>query len=153
MALGHLTLATDQLLTSTLRILSAALGRRISPGLSCGGRNGAWDTMLAPSRWLNRVSRSAYCRPCPGLGSRLLTSVVNAAPPVVCEEAVRLREYQEECIQSVLSYLGKGHKRLGISLATGSGKTVGSPEKTTLRITDIFLGHLHTADRPNPTSK
>ncbi|KAI9874770.1 MAG: hypothetical protein M1830_009300, partial [Pleopsidium flavum] len=37
---------------------------------------------------------------------------------------IRLREYQEECIQSVLSYLGKGHKRLGISLATGSGKTV-----------------------------
>ncbi|PGH05798.1 hypothetical protein GX51_02771 [Blastomyces parvus] len=36
----------------------------------------------------------------------------------------RLRSYQEECIQSVLSYLGKGHKRLGISLATGSGKTV-----------------------------
>ena len=36
----------------------------------------------------------------------------------------RLRAYQEECIQSVLSYLGKGHKRLGISLATGSGKTV-----------------------------
>ncbi|KAI9760398.1 MAG: hypothetical protein M4579_001694 [Chaenotheca gracillima] len=37
---------------------------------------------------------------------------------------VRLREYQEECIQSVLSYLDKGHKRLGVSLATGSGKTV-----------------------------
>ncbi|KAL8952840.1 MAG: hypothetical protein Q9222_001275 [Ikaeria aurantiellina] len=37
---------------------------------------------------------------------------------------VRLRDYQEECIQSVLSYLEKGHKRLGISLATGSGKTV-----------------------------
>jgi ATP-dependent helicase IRC3 len=35
-----------------------------------------------------------------------------------------LREYQEECIQSVLSYLQKGHKRLGVSLATGSGKTV-----------------------------
>jgi superfamily II DNA or RNA helicase len=39
---------------------------------------------------------------------------------------IRLREYQEECIQSVLSYLKNGHKRLGISLATGSGKTVGS---------------------------
>ncbi|KAK2758382.1 hypothetical protein FQN54_004232 [Arachnomyces sp. PD_36] len=37
---------------------------------------------------------------------------------------IRLRDYQEECIQSVLSYLDKGHKRLGISLATGSGKTV-----------------------------
>ena len=38
--------------------------------------------------------------------------------------AFRLRGYQEECIQSVLSYLAKGHRRLGISLATGSGKTV-----------------------------
>jgi ATP-dependent helicase IRC3 len=37
---------------------------------------------------------------------------------------IQLREYQEECIQAVLSYLGAGHKRLGISLATGSGKTV-----------------------------
>lgn len=37
---------------------------------------------------------------------------------------IRLREYQEECIQAVLSHLDKGHKRLGVSLATGSGKTV-----------------------------
>ncbi|KAL1608583.1 putative ATP-dependent helicase IRC3 [Paraconiothyrium brasiliense] len=37
---------------------------------------------------------------------------------------ITLREYQEECIQSVLAYLAKGHKRLGVSLATGSGKTV-----------------------------
>ena len=33
---------------------------------------------------------------------------------------LRLREYQEECIRSVLSYIGEGHKRLGISLATGT---------------------------------
>ncbi|KAF2820955.1 P-loop containing nucleoside triphosphate hydrolase protein [Ophiobolus disseminans] len=37
---------------------------------------------------------------------------------------IQLREYQEECIQAVLSYLDAGHKRLGVSLATGSGKTV-----------------------------
>jgi ATP-dependent helicase IRC3 len=37
-----------------------------------------------------------------------------------------LRPYQEESISAVLSYLKKGEKRLGISLATGSGKTVGS---------------------------
>jgi ATP-dependent helicase IRC3 len=36
----------------------------------------------------------------------------------------KLREYQKECIQAVLSHLNQGHKRLGISLATGSGKTV-----------------------------
>ncbi|KAJ9131575.1 DEAD/DEAH box helicase [Pleurostoma richardsiae] len=35
-----------------------------------------------------------------------------------------LRNYQEECIQSVLGSLDDGHKRVGISLATGAGKTV-----------------------------
>ncbi|KAI1430212.1 P-loop containing nucleoside triphosphate hydrolase protein [Xylaria sp. FL1777] len=39
-------------------------------------------------------------------------------------QPVRLREYQEECIQSVLASLQQGHKRVGISLATGAGKTV-----------------------------
>ncbi|KAK8079909.1 P-loop containing nucleoside triphosphate hydrolase protein [Apiospora hydei] len=39
-------------------------------------------------------------------------------------QPVKLRAYQEECIQSVLSSIQNGHKRLGISLATGSGKTV-----------------------------
>lgn len=50
--------------------------------------------------------------------------MVNGTPPIIHEETIRLRQYQEECIQSVLSYLKSGHKRLGISLATGSGKTV-----------------------------
>lgn len=52
-----------------------------------------------------------------------------ASPPVansnhVARSPIRLRDYQDECIQAVLSYLDKGQKRLGISLATGSGKTV-----------------------------
>ncbi|KAF4533838.1 Dead deah box helicase [Lasiodiplodia theobromae] len=45
-------------------------------------------------------------------------------PPPITRSGIQLRDYQEECIQSVLSYLEKGHKRLGVSLATGSGKTV-----------------------------
>lgn len=38
--------------------------------------------------------------------------------------SIVLRDYQEECIQAVLRYANEGHKRLGISLATGAGKTV-----------------------------
>ncbi|QSZ33150.1 hypothetical protein DSL72_002736 [Monilinia vaccinii-corymbosi] len=51
------------------------------------------------------------------------------APPIVqkspvINQPIVLREYQEECIQAVLSHLDRGDKRMGISLATGSGKTV-----------------------------
>ena len=53
-----------------------------------------------------------------------LISPPNVKPDHVAKNAIRLRGYQDECIQSVLSHLEKGHKRLGISLATGSGKTV-----------------------------
>src|SRR5436309_2738353 len=45
-------------------------------------------------------------------------------PPSVVQPKIVLREYQEECIQAVVSFLEAGHKRLGVSLATGAGKTV-----------------------------
>jgi ATP-dependent helicase IRC3 len=53
-------------------------------------------------------------------------ATIHAARPSTAGTAdpVQLRDYQEECIQSVLASLENGHKRVGISLATGSGKTV-----------------------------
>ncbi|EED15595.1 DEAD/DEAH box helicase, putative [Talaromyces stipitatus ATCC 10500] len=47
------------------------------------------------------------------------TTTEDIVPP-----KIKLRDYQEESIQSVLEHLEKGHNRLGLSLATGSGKTV-----------------------------
>lgn len=44
--------------------------------------------------------------------------------PIQAVPATRLRDYQEQSIQAVLDHVQQGHKRLGISLATGSGKTV-----------------------------
>lgn len=66
-----------------------------------------------PVRYASRARRAAQALPLP-------------LPPTVVVPAakIQLREYQEECIQAVLSYLHAGHKRLGVSLATGSGKTV-----------------------------
>ncbi|KAF4976397.1 hypothetical protein FZEAL_6926 [Fusarium zealandicum] len=46
------------------------------------------------------------------------STVAHGAPKL------QLRDYQEECITSVLESIKNGHKRVGISLATGSGKTV-----------------------------
>ena len=52
---------------------------------------------------------------------RLATLAPVAAPEIVSvpSTSIRLRDYQEECIKAVLSYVERGHKRLGVSLATG----------------------------------
>ena len=80
--------------------------------------------MLKASTWLTRASWSSRAIVSSRIWQRSFASVVEGTPPIIREEKIRLRQYQEECIQSVLEYLRNGHKRLGISLATGSGKTV-----------------------------
>lgn len=65
-------------------------------------------------------------RPCTqirrALNRPLARHVTVSSPP--SPPRIKLREYQEECIQAIVSYLDAGHKRLGVSLATGAGKTV-----------------------------
>ena len=80
--------------------------------------------MLSSLRWLGRTSKVARSALTRQAQRRTLAAVVGGTPPGIREEAIQLRQYQEECIQSVLSYLKDGHKRLGVSLATGSGKTI-----------------------------
>ena len=89
------------------------------PIARCGFRLRGLPTSLSS---LVHTSRAPFTKPsirpfttC----KQLLIEQVASSP-----SRVRLRDYQEECIQSVLASLDKGHKRLGISLATGSGKTV-----------------------------
>ena len=69
--------------------------------------------------WIYTSTLSRQLQPCRKLAT------ISAINKIVSNPTeIRLRDYQEECIQSVLLHLEKGHKRLGVSLATGSGKTV-----------------------------
>lgn len=85
--------------------------------------------MKSVLRWQNTLGLTVpYCSRC--VRSRFYSSRVPVNPlhaadfPQSKSPKILLRDYQEECIRSVLSYMEKGHKRLGVSLATGSGKTV-----------------------------
>lgn len=95
------------------------------------------------ARWQSAIPWARAVRPYFNNGPSLIRSASQSAAatteaPLPPFQPVRLRDYQEECIQSVLSSLKQGHKRLGISLATGAGKTV------------IFT---QLIDRIKPTSK
>jgi ATP-dependent helicase IRC3 len=57
-------------------------------------------------------------------GAKWHSRALSVAAVFAERHQIKLRPYQEESIQAVLSHVEKGHKRLGLSLATGSGKTV-----------------------------
>lgn len=70
----------------------------------------------------------------------------------------QLRDYQQECIKSVINSLKNGHKRVGISLATGSGKTVSPsllphPYISSVSLLTLTSGHLHPAHRQDPRAR
>lgn len=68
------------------------------------------------------VVRPKFCHgPGPPFAG-LRSYATESTSPVV--QQVQLRDYQIECIQAVVSAFKNGHKRVGISLATGGGKTV-----------------------------
>ncbi|EGX92942.1 DEAD/DEAH box helicase [Cordyceps militaris CM01] len=72
----------------------------------------------------------AQCLLRPGAETRnpvvamLAHRVARASTTTTKPQKPQLRDYQQDCIRSVLDSLKSGHKRVGISLATGSGKTV-----------------------------
>lgn len=55
-----------------------------------------------------------------------ITDITRLLPPATLEPAPSrpLRPYQEECVDACLKAIRDGKRRLGISLATGGGKTV-----------------------------
>ncbi|KAF8455030.1 P-loop containing nucleoside triphosphate hydrolase protein [Kalaharituber pfeilii] len=61
-------------------------------------------------------------------GSRARKKSVEAAkvpePASTPTAVIKLRNYQQECIDAVIDHVKQNHRRLAISLATGSGKTV-----------------------------
>ncbi|KAK7431493.1 putative ATP-dependent helicase IRC3 [Neonectria magnoliae] len=73
-----------------------------------------------------QIVAKCLSRPNARLGAPFLKSwaLRACASTVAPKKQLRLRNYQQECITSVLESLKRGHKRVGISLATGSGKTV-----------------------------
>jgi Type III restriction enzyme, res subunit len=88
----------------------------------CRDRLRAFGMPPASRGWMTRVQKLGLCST--SLVLRRYATGSSIVSPVRPPLKIRLRQYQEECIQAVLSHLDQGHKRLGVSLATGSGKTV-----------------------------
>lgn len=76
--------------------------------------------MRATLRSLPILAKALRKPPCPQLGPFRSMATDAAAAPTTFQ----LRDYQEDCIQAVIEHVKGGGKRMGVSLATGSGKTV-----------------------------
>ena len=74
-----------------------------------------------------------------------IAEAVQVPPPTAAP--IVLRDYQQECIDAVLNHVKQGHRRLAISLATGSGKTVHIfKSSTTVHLTNICsVGDIYPA--------
>ncbi|KAK0643524.1 P-loop containing nucleoside triphosphate hydrolase protein [Cercophora newfieldiana] len=131
-------------------LISTAAGT--SPSTTCCNSRLSFRSLAFPSRNIKyaltsnssfvpiipaiSLARSGPSRPSPSYKTSFSTpshtviptcdsgNIASVPQPVPNPSPLQLRNYQEECIQSVLASLENGHKRLGISLATGSGKTV-----------------------------
>ncbi|ODQ54468.1 P-loop containing nucleoside triphosphate hydrolase protein [Saitoella complicata NRRL Y-17804] len=79
-----------------------------------------------PARVLQNPCRERYVRQLAQVASALRTSSDASlnSKDTPKRNAISLRPYQEECINVIVSNLQDGRRRLGVSLATGSGKTV-----------------------------
>lgn len=103
--------------------LSQNVMRRMALFLRRQSRNLLWS-------WTHHTpwQHSPFSRlPQKSLPTTVLARYASTEAEDIIPPKIQLRDYQEESIQSVLENLEKGHNRLGLSLATGSGKTVSDP--------------------------
>jgi hypothetical protein len=89
--------------------------------------------------------------------SPALTQQAAVAPrdtsPGLPSKGITLRNYQLESIEAVLKAFEEGKRQVGVSLATGSGKTVREcPLRASSQILTLLQGHLHRTDRTRHSS-
>ncbi|KAG8852738.1 hypothetical protein FRB91_006049 [Serendipita sp. 411] len=77
---------------------------------------------LNSSRWLSparNYSRHSFST------TRLLSSIIptKEVPVVATRSLVKLRDYQENCIEACINAFSRGITRIGVSMPTGAGKT------------------------------
>lgn len=91
--------------------------------------------LCATNFWL--ISRARYSRHQPCCQTGLLEQHASYATDsngitAQVRPGFKLRVYQEECVQAVLQAFQGGRRQVGVSLATGSGKTVSFTPYSTL---------------------